>query len=108
MGTELFEIVKSTMPLPVENDSCVNNRSVGETKPPETDDFEELMDWYAGELLSQVPCMRMMDNTGRKKLYTRLAQNVCGSTKITYQGVELDLGHWERPPTRSRRTRQAV
>ena len=71
MGTELFEMVKSTMPLPVENDSCVNNRSVGETKPPETDDFEELMDWYAGELLSQVPCMRMMDNTGRKKLYNR-------------------------------------
>ena len=31
-----------------------------------------------------------------EELYTRLAQNVCGSTKITYQGVELDLGHWER------------
>ena len=31
-----------------------------------------------------------------KELYTRLAQNVCGSTRITYQGVELDLGHWER------------
>ncbi len=31
-----------------------------------------------------------------EELYTRLAQNVCGSTKITYQGMELDLGHWER------------
>ena len=31
-----------------------------------------------------------------EELYTRLAQNVCGSTRITYQGVELDLGHWER------------
>ena len=31
-----------------------------------------------------------------EELYTRLAQKVCGSTKITYQGVELDLGHWER------------
>ena len=29
-----------------------------------------------------------------EELYTRLAQNVCGSTRITYQGVELDLGHW--------------
>ncbi len=28
-----------------------------------------LMDWYAGELLAQVPCMRMMDKTGRKQLY---------------------------------------
>lgn len=27
------------------------------------------MDWYAGELLAQVPCMRMMDKTGRKQLY---------------------------------------
>lgn len=31
-----------------------------------------------------------------EELYTRLAQNVCGSTRIAYQGVELDLGHWER------------
>ena len=31
-----------------------------------------------------------------EELYARLAQKVCGSTKITYQGVELDLGHWER------------
>ena len=36
----------------------------------------------------------MMDRV--EELYTRLAQNVCGSTRITYQGVELDLGHWER------------
>lgn len=27
------------------------------------------MDWYAGEILGQIPCMRMMDPTGRKKLY---------------------------------------
>lgn len=27
------------------------------------------MDWYAAELLGQVPCMRMMDNTGRKRLF---------------------------------------
>lgn len=69
MGTELFEMVQKTMPLPVENDTCVNNRSVGEVMPPETDDFEQLMEWYAGELLRQIPCMRMMDSTGRKQLY---------------------------------------
>lgn len=69
MGTELFDMVQESMPLPVENDSCVHNRSVGTVPPPEGLDFNELMDWYAGELLRQVPCMRMMDNTGRKQLY---------------------------------------
>lgn len=69
MGTGLFEMVQKTMPLPVENDSCVYNRSVGEVKPPKTEDFDTLMEWYAGELLGQMPCMRMMDNTGRKQLY---------------------------------------
>ena len=29
-------------------------------------------------------------------LYTRLAERVCGSTKITYQGTEIDMGHWEK------------
>ena len=31
-----------------------------------------------------------------EELYIRLAERVCGSTHITYQGVELDMGHWER------------
>ncbi len=31
-----------------------------------------------------------------EELYTRLAKNVCGSTVITYQGKEIDMGHWER------------
>ena len=31
-----------------------------------------------------------------EELYKMLAEKVCGSTKITYQGIEIDLGHWER------------
>ena len=31
-----------------------------------------------------------------EELYIRLVERVCGSTHITYQGVELDMGHWER------------
>ena len=31
-----------------------------------------------------------------EELYKMLAKEVCGSTKITYQGIEIDLGKWER------------
>ncbi len=69
MGEELFRMTERAMPLPVINESCVNNRSVGAGELPRELDFDELMDWYAGELLTQLPCMRMLDSTGRKQLY---------------------------------------
>lgn len=47
------------MPFPVVNETCVYNRSVGENLPTEEMDFDTLMEWYAGELLHQIPCMRM-------------------------------------------------
>lgn len=31
-----------------------------------------------------------------EELYKILAEKICGSTKITYQGIEIDMGHWER------------
>ena len=31
-----------------------------------------------------------------EELYKMLAKEVCGDTKITYQGTKIDLGHWER------------
>ena len=31
-----------------------------------------------------------------EELYKRLAERVCGSLVIPYQGREIDLGHWER------------
>ncbi len=69
MGNELFAMVKEAIPYPVHNQTCVNNRSVGDSKPPQGVSFEELMEWYAGELLGQMPCMRMTDNTKRRQLY---------------------------------------
>lgn len=69
MGQELFEMTSKSMPLPVVNETCVYNRSVGENLPSEDMDFDALMEWYAGELLHQIPCMRMMDHAGRKQLY---------------------------------------
>lgn len=69
MGNELFQMVEKTMPLPIQNATCVNNRSVSLAELPENAGYEEMMEWYAGELLRQVPCMRMVDHTGRKQLY---------------------------------------
>ncbi len=31
-----------------------------------------------------------------EELYKRLAQNICGSLTIPYQGKEINMGHWER------------
>ena len=31
-----------------------------------------------------------------EELYKMLAKEITGDTKITYQGIEIDLGHWER------------
>ena len=31
-----------------------------------------------------------------EELYKMLATEICGSTKITYQGKEIDMGNWER------------
>ena len=30
------------------------------------------------------------------EMNTMLAEKICGSTVITYQGVEIDMGHWEK------------
>lgn len=68
VGDELFAMMEKTMPLPVRNDTCVNNRAVA---LPEDlgSDFDTLMADYARVLLGQIPCMRMTDTTGRKVLY---------------------------------------
>jgi lysyl-tRNA synthetase class 2 len=31
-----------------------------------------------------------------EELYSMLAEKICGSRVITYQGKEIDMGHWER------------
>lgn len=68
VGDELFDMMKKTMPLPVRNDTCVNNRAVA---LPEDlgSDMDTLLADYARVLLGQIPCMRMIDTTGRKVLY---------------------------------------
>lgn len=68
MGKELYEMASRIMPFPVINETCVHNRSVGDVIPTQDMDFDSLMNWYAGELLGQLPCMRMIDNSKRKEL----------------------------------------
>ena len=60
-------MVEKAMPLPAENATCANNRSVA--KPEEETDFAALMTAYARTLLGQLPCMRMTDKTARRALY---------------------------------------
>ena len=66
VGDRLFRAMEQALPLPVRNDTCVHNRSVA--PPPAEGDFEALMEWYAGALLEQTPCMRMTDAAGRRQL----------------------------------------
>lgn len=68
VGKQLFDMMERAMSMPLHNDTCVHNRSV---YPPAGDitQFDGLMEWYAGELLGQLPCMRMTDTAGRKRLY---------------------------------------
>ena len=68
VGDELFQLMEKTMPLPVRNDTCVNNRAVALSEELDAD-FDTLMADYARTLLGQIPCMRMIDTTGRKVLY---------------------------------------
>lgn len=83
MGDELFQMTQSILPLPAENSTCVNNRSV-EVPDPAAADFDALMEQYARALLGQIPCMRMTDKSGRKRLY-----NDPGLQGVVYHTVKF-------------------
>ena len=76
-GDELFERIAALVPYRVRNATCVNSREAGRVAPPQVlpngaaatredgGPSDELLRWYAGQLLAQTPCMRMVDGTGR-------------------------------------------
>ena len=76
MGSHLFSLVEETMPLPVENATCANNRRVA---PP-----ADQGDFAARCLLGQLPCMRMTDNTARRALY-----NTPGLEGVVYHTLQF-------------------
>ncbi len=66
MGDGLMEEIRKLSPLPLRNNTCTGLRQLG--TPPSNGDNEELMNWYAGELLAQPACMRMTDLNSRRAL----------------------------------------
>ena len=69
VSRELFAFMKQKIGIPLVDLTCNGNRSIGAV-PDEVNinDFDALMDWYAGRLLGMLPCMRMTDIAGRKQL----------------------------------------
>lgn len=83
MGEDLFQMTQTILPLPAENSTCVNNRSVEAPDQP-AEAFDALMEQYARALLGQIPCMRMTDKSGRKRLY-----NDPGLAGVVYHTVKF-------------------
>lgn len=68
MPEELLNTVRECCSIPVLDLTCTG-QTRGFGAVPDTEDLPELMEWYAGELLGQFPCMRMQDISFRKGLY---------------------------------------
>lgn len=72
VGHEMEEMIKESIPIPVNDLTCIGNRSLfveaGALK--NASDEEQLFTIYSDALLSQLPCRRMNDTAGRRRLYT--------------------------------------
>lgn len=85
VSPQLLGQIRCAFPIPVENLTCSGLRTLED--PPEEAagfSFEALMDWYAGALLRQTPCMRMTDIASRRALYEN--ENIRG---IVYNTVKF-------------------
>ena len=65
-NSALLEMLEQELPLPVRDLTCVGSRTL--PMPPAGDDLDEFLDWYAGALLGQLPCMRMTHTASRRAL----------------------------------------
>jgi predicted CoA-substrate-specific enzyme activase len=62
----LLQAAQECCILPIQDLTCTGQtRSFGPM--PGTEDLDELLEWYAGELLGQTPCMRMQDISQRSE-----------------------------------------
>ena len=85
VSPQLLGQIRCAFPIPVENLTCSGLRTLEEVPKDIADgSFEALMDWYAGALLRQTPCMRMTDIAARRALYEN--ENIRG---IIYNTVKF-------------------
>ena len=68
MPEELLKAAQECCTLPIRDLTCTGQERRF-SAVPETKDLAELMEWYAAELLGQLPCMRMQDISSRKAFY---------------------------------------
>ncbi|HPE16242.1 MAG TPA: acyl-CoA dehydratase activase [Oscillospiraceae bacterium] len=70
-GPEVEESVRAAIPLPVRNLTCLGGRSLpaGAEELARADGEAALFTVYAAALLSQLPCRRMEDVSGRRRLF---------------------------------------
>ncbi len=66
ISDQLFEEISAVSPLPLKNNTCTGRRILP-VPPPEADP-EQLLTWYARELLCQTACIRMTDISSRRAL----------------------------------------
>lgn len=67
VGKPLYNMIDSKLDSKVVNLTCISGRRL---EPSGTcTSLNEIIEIYAGSLMSQLPCMRMNDSTGRKKLF---------------------------------------
>ena len=85
VSQELLSTIKEEVPYLVIDATCGGNRYLSPLAPgAERMSFEDLMDWYAKELLHFIPCMRMANIEPRKALWEN--ENLCG---IIYNTVKF-------------------
>ena len=85
VSPQLLGQIRCAFPIPVENLTCSGLRTLEEVPKDIADgSFEALMDWYAGALLRQTPCMRMTNIAARRALYEN--ENIRG---IVYNTVKF-------------------
>lgn len=67
-GKFLYDSINERFEVSVRDNTCTGNRNldVPDIKPA---DLEGFISGYAHELLNQIPCMRMFDNSGREELF---------------------------------------
>ena len=67
VGNRLYEAISSRLERSTVNLTCKNGRFLSLNSS--SDDRDEIIESYAHDLMAQIPCMRMNDPSGRKKLF---------------------------------------